>query len=143
MIFGKKCAKSCRKVPSNIFWVAFSTDNGNENDEAGKRVTFLYKLRGGSCDDSYGLNVARLAMLPNDVLIQAKKKSDEFVQMLETKTGNKADKEHNNATYIINEMKRLQLALGTNAKGQAGVDSKRISNDILKIWKISNEMNIA
>jgi DNA mismatch repair protein MSH6 len=117
--------------------------NGNENDEAGKRVTFLYKLRGGSCDDSYGLNVARLAMLPNDVLIQAKKKSDEFVQMLETKTGNKADKEHNNATYIINEMKRLQLALGTNAKGQAGVDSKRISNDILKIWKISNEMNIA
>jgi DNA mismatch repair protein MSH6 len=118
--------------------------NADGNDEAGKRVTFLYKLRGGSCDDSYGLNVARLAMLPNDVLIQAKKKSDEFIQMLETKTGNTGDKEHNDAIYIINEMKRLKLAVVGNSNGNnQTVDNKKVSSDILKIWKLSKEMNIA
>ncbi len=83
-------------------------------------------------------------MLPNDVLIQAKKKSDEFIQMLETKTGNTGDKEHNDAIYIINEMKRLKLAVVGNSNGNnQTVDNKKVSSDILKIWKLSKEMNIA
>ena len=39
-----------------------------END----RVTFLYKIRDGSADRSYGINVARLAGLPETVLERAR-----------------------------------------------------------------------
>ena len=79
--------------------------NNESSEDTGKMVTFLYKLRGGSCDDSYGLNVARLARLPNEVLVQAKKKSDEFIKMFDSKTGFSKDKGQNDAIYIINEMK--------------------------------------
>lgn len=41
-------------------------------------VMFLYKLVGGACTKSYGLNVARLARLPEPVLAKANAKSKEF-----------------------------------------------------------------
>ena len=107
-------------------------------------VTFLYKLRGGSCDDSYGLNVARLARLPNEVLVQAKKKSDEFIKMLDSKTGFSKDKGQNDAIYIINEMKRLKLEIEKNRNnGNGEMQTKRISQNILKIWTLAKEMTIA
>lgn len=37
-------------------------DNGGE-----QRVTFLYKLAPGPCPKSFGINVARLAQLPDAV----------------------------------------------------------------------------
>ena len=36
-------------------------------DEAAQTVTFLYKFRRGLCPKSYGMNVARLAGLPDSV----------------------------------------------------------------------------
>ncbi|KAI3741753.1 hypothetical protein L1987_59429 [Smallanthus sonchifolius] len=50
-----------------------------------EEVTFLYKLTPGACPKSYGVNVARLAGLPDDVLKKAAIKSEEF----ETMYGNK------------------------------------------------------
>ncbi|XP_076896230.1 DNA mismatch repair protein MSH6-like isoform X2 [Bidens hawaiensis] len=50
-----------------------------------EEVTFLYKLTSGACPKSYGVNVARLAGLPDDVLKKAAIKSEEF----ETVYGNK------------------------------------------------------
>ena len=41
-------------------------------------VTFLYKLLPGACPKSYGLNVARLAGLPEAVMRRAGAKSAEF-----------------------------------------------------------------
>lgn len=57
-------------------------DNGNvsarshEADESS--VTFLYTLGAGGCPKSFGINVARLARLPDDVLSRAKHCSAEF-----------------------------------------------------------------
>jgi DNA mismatch repair protein MutS len=39
--------------------------------EEGEEVTFLYRIRDGKADKSYGINVARLAKLPNEVLNRA------------------------------------------------------------------------
>ena len=39
-----------------------------END----KVTFLYKIREGATNKSYGINVARLAHLPEELLTRAK-----------------------------------------------------------------------
>lgn len=41
-------------------------------------VTFLYTLGKGVCPKSFGINVARLAGLPEDVLVKAKRISTEF-----------------------------------------------------------------
>ena len=51
-----------------------------EDDEStgADRITFLYTLGRGACPKSFGINVARLAGLPNDVLIKAKKISKDF-----------------------------------------------------------------
>lgn len=46
------------------------------------KVTFLYKLVEGMCPKSYGINVARLAGLPEEVITHAAKKSHEFEQAL-------------------------------------------------------------
>lgn len=43
-----------------------------------EEVTFLYKLTPGACPKSYGVNVARLAGLPNSLLENAASKSNEF-----------------------------------------------------------------
>ena len=41
-------------------------------------MTFLYTYKHGACPKSYGLNVARLARLPEAVIQRAKAKSEEF-----------------------------------------------------------------
>lgn len=49
-----------------------------EPDEAEQRVTFLYRLADGPSPKSYGLNVARLAHLPKEVIELAREKSESF-----------------------------------------------------------------
>ena len=53
-------------------------NRNDENFDADSNVMFLYKLHGGPCSKSYGLNVARLARLPPDVLNTARAKSKQF-----------------------------------------------------------------
>lgn len=43
-----------------------------------EQVTFLYRLTPGACPKSYGVNVARLAGLPESILQKAEAKSKEF-----------------------------------------------------------------
>ncbi|KAF8090136.1 hypothetical protein N665_0485s0011 [Sinapis alba] len=56
-----------------------------------EEVTFLYRLTPGACPKSYGVNVARLAGLPDDVLQRAVIKSQEF-EGLYGKNHKKADR---------------------------------------------------
>ncbi|OLL23002.1 DNA mismatch repair protein MSH3 [Neolecta irregularis DAH-3] len=51
---------------------------GFMEDESSKDVTFLYTVTQGTAHKSYGLNVARLAGLPNEVLSRAREKADEI-----------------------------------------------------------------
>ena len=56
-----------------------SMNNNDSNNEMNEpEVTFLYKLADGSSPRSYGINVAKLALLPNEVIELAIKKSMEF-----------------------------------------------------------------
>ncbi|TYI19204.1 hypothetical protein ES332_A07G148900v1 [Gossypium tomentosum] len=48
------------------------------NGVEGAEVTFLYRLTPGACPKSYGVNVARIAGLPDSVLRTAASKSREF-----------------------------------------------------------------
>ena len=58
-----------------------SDDDGNESDDAAvadSSITFLYTLGPGTCPKSFGINVARLASLPQEVLKNAKEASTKF-----------------------------------------------------------------
>ncbi|WCJ22309.1 DNA mismatch repair protein MSH6 [Euphorbia peplus] len=46
-----------------------------------EEVTFLYRLTRGACPKSYGVNVARLAGLPESILLKAAAKSQEFASV--------------------------------------------------------------
>lgn len=52
--------------------------------DASEKVTFLYHLCDGSSPKSYGVNVARLAGLPVEVLTLATHKSDAFLSKKES-----------------------------------------------------------
>ena len=54
-------------------------EDDHENDSERKlNITFLYTLGDGPCPKSFGVNVARLAGLPDDVLQKAKVVSSQF-----------------------------------------------------------------
>jgi DNA mismatch repair ATPase MutS len=54
-----------------------------EGDDKHTDVTFLYRYTHGSLPLSYGMNVARLAHLPESVIARAKAKSEEFERAVE------------------------------------------------------------
>jgi len=54
-------------------------EQGNEDD---CNITFLYALGEGACPKSFGINVARLAALPKEVLRIAKIQSSKFEQVV-------------------------------------------------------------
>ena len=65
-----------------------STVNDDEDDEKeGENITFLYTLGDGACPKSFGINVARLARLPEEVLVKAKRISAEFEIEMNGDTG--------------------------------------------------------
>lgn len=55
-------------------------EDGAGGGPSAARVTFLYKFAAGACPKSYGLNVARLARLPESIIARAAVKSEEFEQ---------------------------------------------------------------
>jgi len=55
-----------------------------ETDES--TITFLYTLGEGACPKSFGVNVARLAGLPKEVLSNAKRISSEFEEEMNAET---------------------------------------------------------
>lgn len=78
----------------------------NEDDD---QVTFLYKMSEGSMDKSYGVNVAKLAGLPLDIVERA----DELLTSLEAQSTidksqiKKIVKEDKKVDPIIEELKKL------------------------------------
>lgn len=66
----------------------------SENSENGsvrnKRITFLYKLTKGVAPSSYGLNVARLAGIPSDVITHAAGKASALEAQLDKQNGKRA-----------------------------------------------------
>lgn len=47
-------------------------------DEDENTVTFLYKLTPGICEKSFGMNVAHMAGVPNEVIKKATQVADQF-----------------------------------------------------------------
>jgi DNA mismatch repair protein MSH6 len=64
-------------------------DEENAAESGNSNITFLYTLGPGACPKSFGINVAKLAGLPEEVLINAKKASEEFEEEMSAVESNK------------------------------------------------------
>ncbi|BFZ02121.1 hypothetical protein BsWGS_05160 [Bradybaena similaris] len=68
------------------FHMAFLLHEGEKDNLSGvEPVTFLYQLSDGAAAESYGLNVARMAEIPDDILSIAARKSREISRNLVNK----------------------------------------------------------
>lgn len=69
----------------STFKIYFFVPSFLSGDDSADAVTFLYQLVSGSAGKSYGLNVARLASIPEDILCKAAMKSQELQKILQKK----------------------------------------------------------
>ncbi|RAL49223.1 hypothetical protein DM860_014441 [Cuscuta australis] len=75
-----------------------------------EEVTFLYRLTLGICPKSYGVNVARLAGIPDSILQRAAQKSQEFEWAYDNRTrsgGNSSESWDEKVVRIIGSLLRL------------------------------------
>jgi DNA mismatch repair ATPase MutS len=94
-------------------------DETESESEGNSNITFLYTLGPGSCPKSFGINVAKLAGLPEEVLVNAKRVSAEFEnQMNGIGVGGATEEE----------------AAEFTAKLQRLISSEQY-DDVLKMWK--------
>jgi DNA mismatch repair protein MSH6 len=83
------------------------TNGDSELDET--NVTFLYTLGDGICPKSFGINVARLAGLPSEVLVKAKRISMEFEDEINAIESSRSEKTslHKNALKLKQELSEM------------------------------------
>lgn len=62
-----------------------ATTRGAEATDEEGTITFLYTLGEGGCPKSFGINVARLARLPQEVVVSARQASSDFELMLKSR----------------------------------------------------------
>ena len=91
----------------------------DESDSNSHNITFLYTLGPGSCPKSFGINVAKLAGLPEEVLTNAKRVSSEFEDEMNGGGGHKASEEE--ASEIAAKIQNL-------------IASEQY-DEVLKMWK--------
>jgi len=65
-----------------LFWFGFL---GSEDEENPEFITFLYQITKGVSARSYGLNVAKLADMPEEILKKAAHKSKELERIVNMK----------------------------------------------------------
>ena len=96
--------------------------------EENSNITFLYTLGPGSCPKSFGINVAKLAGLPEEVLTNAKRVSSEFEDEMNGVGGDKAKEDE--ASEITSKIQDLiasgkydqVLEMWKDARTQCGIE---------------------
>jgi DNA mismatch repair ATPase MutS len=89
-----------------------------EPDGDEQKVTFLYRLAEGPSPKSYGINVARLAHLPKEVIQVAKLKSEMFEESMAHADGPTSD---DRLLELGAEVMALLQAASTDADTHAGL----------------------
>lgn len=97
-------------------------DDVNNEKKGDNNITFLYTLGAGACPRSFGINVAKLAGLPPDVVVKAKAVSTSFENSL-TSQSSSSQLQLNKST-IISLKQRLTDAM-----------REKNEEEIQKIWK--------
>jgi DNA mismatch repair ATPase MutS len=103
-------------------------------------VTFLYRLCDGSSPRSYGLNVARLAKLPEEVLQLAYQQSHEFELKMTTTSSNESitgSTENQQRVIVYQFYERLVSILPGESQGGTLGEAKGESSSDDLYWVVS------
>ncbi len=128
--------------------VQSDTSLSTEKDTA-ERVTFLYQLCDGRSSKSYGVNVARLAGLPNEVLALAVKKSAAFIDSSSGKKANIAGDINIGHNYSSTENNSLNLIYRRYFERLTSLLAAEMTNEELyitavELWKrFKNDVSLA
>jgi len=95
-------------------------DQDNSTTTTIPKVIFLYKVEKGAAQNSYGLNVANLAGLPKEILIEASKKSNEIKESITSK----AKLEVTNSLDINDKTKQLIQSVKSVMKSKVDIITK-------------------
>lgn len=122
------------EVPSTSAVAAADPVPSTQAKDALERVTFLYKLCSGSCPRSYGLNVARLAKLPDQVIAIAGRQSKLFEDSLNAAANSTAK----NALRIqYNKFHNFydKLLLIMQATGSGSGNNEELVYTVQELWR--------
>ncbi|CAK7348409.1 unnamed protein product [Dovyalis caffra] len=107
-----------------------------------EEVTFLYRLRPGACPKSYGVNVARLAGLPDSILHKAAAKSSEFEasygQPKKRSEGNLAVQSCDKMVVLIQSLINASTSLSYHESSGIGISSVTKLQDKARIFLQQN-----
>lgn len=93
-------------------------DEDEDDSERKNNITFLYTLGDGSCPKSFGVNVAKLAGLPDDVVQRAKRVSSQFEAEMEGENSNQQCKiTSSTAEKSVDEISKLFSGNAVNLVG--------------------------
>lgn len=123
-------------VHSNEFESSSSSMTDDVDIENHPPITFLYTLTEGSSPKSFGINVARLACLPREVLQLASMKSQQFEASLTQ------NKEMEELVQLAKKLLLLIQNIPNTADSSSGTTTDFSSNEILNIWKQSHKYDI-
>ncbi|XP_055874223.1 DNA mismatch repair protein Msh3-like isoform X2 [Biomphalaria glabrata] len=77
--------KLCELYPQSVINSYMAVQYNEDNADSDAAITFLYELTEGSAAKSYGLNVARLASIPDCILNLAHRKAQELENQMSSK----------------------------------------------------------
>ncbi|KAJ3035450.1 DNA mismatch repair protein msh6 [Rhizophlyctis rosea] len=98
-------------------------------DEEKRDITFLYKLRQGSCPKSYGMNVASMAGVPSEVVDRAESVAAEFER-------HQRLRQVRDSHVDSNMMHQADFAWLVRMLAGEGGGGRKVSGDIVKaVWK--------
>ncbi|KAH9424362.1 DNA mismatch repair protein msh6 [Dermatophagoides pteronyssinus] len=66
------------KANIKLGYMSYMIENENDKDPTDENIVFLYKLRQGVCNKSFGFNVAKLAGIPMEIIRRAYQHSQQF-----------------------------------------------------------------
>ena len=88
--FHELTALATSKLPNETKAVGISNRHVSAHiDEASRKLTMLYKVEEGPCDQSFGIHVAEFAHFPEEVVALARKKAAELEDFAPPQVGSK------------------------------------------------------
>lgn len=100
-------------------------------DPRNNKLTFLYEVRSGACDQSFGVHVAEMAHFPLSVVTVAKRKAAELetrgVSAKKLKASNVSEEEQIAGRKLVDDFLReiRKLPLTTEAEQKVSIDAAR------------------
>jgi DNA mismatch repair ATPase MutS len=136
LVQGKSCNMNIDLESFSMIRNNEQDDNDNNTEDEEEEVTFLYRLCDGACPKSYGINVARLANLPNEVVARAAQQSRLFESKINLIGSNTSE-----TTTIRNHYDQISMFFEKLVSlSQSGIEGDELLYIATELWRRYNHI---